>query len=86
MTRVVDVSTHGRRVTLDRGFLVVSDDDGECGRVPLDDISALVLSAYGTSCTTPVVVALAERGAIVVTCGKNHLPVAWRDLRCGLEQ
>ena len=76
-TRVVDVSEHGQRISLDRGFLVVSDDSGERGRVPIDDVGALLLSAYGTSCTSPLVVALAERGALVVHCGRNHLPVAW---------
>lgn len=75
--RVVDVTEHGRHLSLDRGFLVVSSKEAEIGRVPLDDIGAVVLSAYGTSYTTPLVVALAERGAIIVTCGKNHLPIAW---------
>jgi CRISPR-associated protein Cas1 len=76
-SRVVDVSEHGRRVALDSGFLVVHGDTGELGRVPLDDVSAVLLSAYGTSCTTPLVAALAERGAILVVCGRNHLPAAW---------
>lgn len=75
--RIVEVSEHGRHLSLDRGFLVVREGDEERGRVPLDDIGAVVLSAYGTSYTTPLIVALVERGAIIVTCGKNHLPVAW---------
>ena len=75
--RVVDVSEHGQRLSLDRGFLVVSGDGVELGRVPIGDVGAVLLSAYGTSCTTPLVVALAERGAIVAVCGRNHLPVAW---------
>ncbi len=76
-TRVVDVSEHGQRVSLDRGFLVVTGEDGELGRVAIDDVGAVLLSAYGTSVTTPLVVALAERGAVVAVCGRNHLPVAW---------
>ena len=74
---VVDVSEHGRRLSLDQGFLVVRDADRELGRVPIDDVGAVLLSAYGTSCTTPIIVALAERGACVAYCGRNHLPVAW---------
>lgn len=74
---VVDIAEHGRRVSLERGFLVVSSDEVELGRVPVDDVSAVILSAYGTSYTTPLVAALAERGAILVICDKNHLPVAW---------
>jgi CRISP-associated protein Cas1 len=77
VARVVDVTEHGRRVSLDRGFLVVADLDRELGRVPLDDIGSVMLSAYGTSCTTPLAVALAERGVPVAVCGQNHLPVAW---------
>jgi CRISP-associated protein Cas1 len=77
LDRVVDVAEHGRRLSLDRGFLVVADVDREIGRVALDDIGSVMLSAYGTSCTTPLAVALAERGVPTAVCGKNHLPVAW---------
>jgi CRISPR-associated protein Cas1 len=75
--RVVEVLEHGRHISLDHGFLVVSHEHEECGRIAIDDVGALVLNAYGTSYTSPLVVALAERGAIIVTCGKTHLPVAW---------
>ena len=76
-SRVVDVSEHGQRLSLDRGFLVVGGEDCEIGRVAIDDVGSVLLSAYGTSVTTPLVVALAERGAVIAYCGRNHLPVAW---------
>lgn len=76
-SRVVDITEHGRHLSLDRGFLVVTEDRAVIGRVPLDDVGAVVFSAYGGSYTNPLVVALATRGAVLVTCDKRHLPVAW---------
>jgi len=76
--RVVDVAEHGRRLSLEQGFLVVHDERrAELGRVPLDDVGAVLLHAQGTSCTTPLIAALAHRGAVLAVCDGHHLPVAW---------
>jgi CRISP-associated protein Cas1 len=76
--RVIEVSERGRHLSLFQGFVIVSEGSGgkELGRVPLDDVGAVIFST-GASCTTPLVVALAERGAVVAMCGKNYLPIAW---------
>ena len=44
----------------------------EVGRVPLDDIAALIANAHGLSYTNNLLVALAERGVPFVLCGPNH--------------
>jgi len=75
--RIVDVTENGRHLSLERGFLVATQDRVEVGRVPLDDVAAVIFSAYGSSYTNPLVVALAARGAVLVTCDERHLPVAW---------
>ena len=76
--RIVEIANNDRFLSVHRGFLVVNstnENRKEVGRVPLDDIDALIANSYGLSFTNNVMVALAERGAPVVLCGKNHLPV-----------
>jgi CRISPR-associated protein Cas1 len=76
MERIVDIATDGRHLSAHRGFLVVSEERAEVGRIPLDDVAAIVIHAYGVTWTTNLVAALAERGALLVLCGANHAPVA----------
>ena len=75
--RVVEVAQDGRHLAVDRGFLTVSADDDEVGRVPLDDIGIVIVNAHGVTYSNNLIVQLAERGAGVVVCGANHNPVAW---------
>lgn len=75
MERVVDIATDGRHLSAFRGFLVVSEDRKEVGRIALDDIVAVLVHAHGVTWTTSLVAALAARGAPMVLCG-NHAPVA----------
>ncbi|MGQ3045694.1 MAG: CRISPR-associated endonuclease Cas1 [Niveispirillum sp.] len=76
LERIVDIATDGRHLSAHRGFMLVSEDRQEVGRVPLDDIAAVIVHAHGVTWTTSLLVALAERGAIMVLCGSNHAPVA----------
>ncbi len=76
MDRIVDIATDGLHLSAHRGFLIVSLDRVEQGRVALDDIHALIVHAHGVTWTTHLVVTLAERGAIMVLCAANHSPVA----------
>jgi len=76
MDRIVDIATDGRHLSAYRGFLIVSEDHTEVGRVPLDDVAAVIVHAHGVTWSTNLVVALAERGGIMLLCGPNHAPVA----------
>lgn len=76
MDRIVDIATDGRRLSALRGFLRVADAEGEVGRVPLDDVAAVIVHAHGVTWSTNLVTALAERGAPLVFCAANHAPVA----------
>lgn len=76
MERIVDIATDGRHLSAHRGFLIVAEGHEEVGRVPLDDVGAVIVHAHGVTWTTNLVVALAERGAILLLCGANHSPVA----------
>lgn len=76
MERIVDIATDGLHLSTYRGFLIVTRDRDEVGRIALDDVHAVIVHAYGVSWTGNIVVALAERGAPIVFCGNNHSPVA----------
>lgn len=76
MERIVDIAIDGRHLSAHRGFMVVAEDRHEVGRVPLDDVAAVIVHAHGVTWSTNLVVALAERGAILLLCGTNHSPVA----------
>ncbi|MCK6449402.1 MAG: type II CRISPR-associated endonuclease Cas1 [Alphaproteobacteria bacterium] len=75
--RIIEIAEDGRHLAVDRGFMTVSTDGAELGRVPLDDIGAVIVNAHGCTYSNNLIVRLAERGAGVVVCGANHSPVAW---------
>lgn len=76
MQRIVDIATGGSHLSAHRGFLLVNQNREEVGRVPLDDVAAVIVHAHGTTWTTNLAVALAARGAVLLLCGSNHTPVA----------
>lgn len=76
MERGVDIETDGLFLAVHRGFLTVSSGGEEKGRVPLDDIGALIVHAHGTTWTNSLVVRLSERAVPIIICGSNHAPVA----------
>ncbi len=76
VTQVVEIAEDGHYLSKHRGFLVVKRDNGEVGRVPLDDITALILSAHQIILSKTLIMELAERRSPIITCGKNYHPLA----------
>jgi CRISPR-associated protein Cas1 len=74
--RVIEVATDGRHLAVDRGFLTVAEKGTEVGRIPLDDLAAVVANAHGLTYSNNLMVTLATRGVPVVLCGPNHRPAA----------
>lgn len=75
MRQVVELSTDGARISVERGFLVVQGE-GVSGRVPLDDVEAVIASAQRLTYSNAVLAALAERGVPLVICGRDYAPAA----------
>lgn len=73
---IVEIAEDGRYLSKFRGFLVVSDKDSELGRVPLADVSAVILSANQASISKNILSALSEQNAALICCGRNYLPVS----------
>lgn len=76
MQRVVDLSTDGLHVAVQRGFLTVSKEREEIGRIALDDIGGVIAHAHGLTWSNSVFTRLSERAVPVVLCAANHAPVA----------
>lgn len=74
MDQIVDISTDGRHLSRDRGFMKVSEGAEEIGRMPLDQIAAVIVHAHGITWSNSLLTELADRGAPVVLCGPNHAP------------
>ncbi len=74
--RIVEVATDGVHLSVERGFIAVSQDREKIGQVALDDVSALVVHGHGATFSANLVTRLAERGTPIVMCGPNHAPVA----------
>jgi len=72
--RVVEIAGDGRHLSLTRGFMRISQDGTELGRIPLDDVAAVIANGHGLTYSNNLVLALADRGATFVLCGPNHSP------------
>lgn len=73
--RIIDINQNKRHLSLYRGFLIVEHQREEQGRIPLDDIAAVVVSGHGITHSSNLLAALAERGIPFVLCASNHHPV-----------
>lgn len=73
--RIVEIADDQRHLFVARGFMVVratGEGGVELGRIPLDDIAAVIANAHGISYTNNLLVALAQRGVPFVLCAANH--------------
>ena len=75
--RVIEIASDGLHLARSRGFMTVSGDGVEDGRVPLDDMAVLLCNARGLTYSNGLMTELARRGIAVVLCGPSYLPVAW---------
>ncbi|MDO5612902.1 MAG: type II CRISPR-associated endonuclease Cas1 [Paracoccus sp. (in: a-proteobacteria)] len=82
MEQIVDISQDGRHLSRDRGFMQVEAAGETIGRVPLDQITAVIAHSHGITWSNSLLVELANRGAPVVLCGANHQP---RAVICSLD-
>lgn len=74
--RFIEIEGTGRHLALERGFMLVKAEGEELGRVPLDDVAAVIATGHGLTYSNNLLVALVERGASIVLCGRNFAPAA----------
>ena len=74
--RIIEIADDQRHLSMFRGFMIIQamgKEPKELGRIPLDDIGAVIANAHRLSCTNNLLISLAERGAPFVLCGANHM-------------
>ncbi len=99
VTQVVEIAEDDHHLSKYRGFMTVKRDGTEVGRIPLDDMTTLILSAHQITLTKTLIMELAERRTPIIICGKNYHPLAlslpydthydqtgilWAQIDCGL--
>ncbi len=75
--RIVEITTDGRHLAVDRGFMTVSEKGQEITRIALDDIASLISNAHGLTYSNNLLVELAKRNALFIFCGPNHNPIGF---------
>lgn len=76
MDRIVEIAQDNRHLAVERGFMTVSESGKLLGKVPFDQIGAVIANAHGLTYSNNLLVRLAEQNAPLVICGANHAPVA----------
>lgn len=74
--RAIEITGESRHLKKHRGFLVVSEDERELGRLPLDDLEVVLVASRGMTCTGSLLNELAERCIPLVVCDKRFVPTA----------
>ena len=74
--RVVEVAREGAHLSLERGFMRVSESGEEVGRIAIDDITALIVRGYGATVSINLCSRLSDAGIPIVLCGANQSPDA----------
>lgn len=72
--RIVEIASDGVHLSAHRGFLKLSRDGDEIGRVALADIAAVILRGHGATLSVNLCTRLSDQGAPLVICGSNQSP------------
>ncbi len=75
LQRIVEIAEEGRSLLLSRGFLSISHEKEEIGKVPLEDIAILMISARSGYISKPLLEELARRGAVTILCDQQYKPI-----------
>ncbi|PID47313.1 MAG: subtype II CRISPR-associated endonuclease Cas1 [Proteobacteria bacterium] len=73
---VVELSENGLYAKLSRGFLCVMNGEKQLGKVIIDEMCCLLLTAEQAVLSKPLMVRLAECGIPIVICGSNYHPIS----------
>lgn len=74
--RIVEIASDDIHLSLFRGFLKLSRDQEELGRIALPDIGAVIVRGYGASLSLNMAARLADENIPVILCGANQAPAS----------
>jgi len=67
---LLHISEYGCKLSKDRGFLVCNKDDIQVGKMPIEDIRALILISESVAYSASIVAELLENDAVILHCKK----------------
>ena len=76
LPHLVEINGNDRYLCKEQGFLCVMNEGKRLGRLPLDDLSMVLVAGYGTVISANLLSALAERCVPVVFCNSGMRPVS----------
>lgn len=74
--RIVEIASDDIHLSLLRGFLKLSRDGTEIGRVAFPDIGGVIIRGYGASLSLNVAARLADENIPVILCGADQSPTS----------
>lgn len=74
--RIVEVASDDIHLSLLRGFLKLSTEGQELGRIGLPDIGAVIVRGYGASISLSIAARLAAENIPVILCGTDQTPAS----------
>ncbi|RPI58082.1 MAG: type II CRISPR-associated endonuclease Cas1, partial [Planctomycetaceae bacterium] len=73
--RTIEISGERNYLSISQGSLIVRRENDIVGQIPLEDLGVLILDAPTTTYTHSVLSEVIAAGAVVIPCGRDHLPV-----------
>ena len=74
--RTLEISSEPADLTVRLGQLVLFRDERTIASVPCEDIGVVVVDQQQTTYSHAALAGLAESDAVLVVCGRDHLPAA----------
>jgi CRISPR-associated protein Cas1 len=73
--RTIDISDGPTFLNIENDQLILTRERERIGVVPCEDVGVLLIDHRATTYTHSALTRLLDRGAVIVFCGENHLPV-----------
>ncbi len=77
--QVLEIAENGYSLSISRGHIVISEKGLEKIQVPVDSISAIILSAEGIILTKAFLARMGEENTPIIICGDNYMPIAMQN-------
>lgn len=74
--RTIEISQQPAHLTVKLGQLLLKHGDEIVRQIPCEDIGMVLVDHPGTTYSHAALIQLAESGAALVVCGRDHLPAA----------
>ena len=73
---VLEIAENARHIRASRGFVIIEEKATELGRIPIDSILTVILSADGLTLTKDFLARMAAENIPVIICGKDYMPTS----------